>query len=293
MTPACVRFAPSVISGRTLENLRKILTAPDIRKRKGLEPLVVVTGYDAAFARLSEMTGVSAILVGDSLGNVVQGHGTTLKVTVEHIIYHSQCVRRGAPNTHIIADMPFMSYQVSTESALQNAGRLIAEGDANSVKLEGGVRSAPAIARIVEAGIPVMGHVGLTPQSIHQFGGYKVQGKETAARLQVMEDAKAVASAGAFAIVLEGVPTALAHEITAELTIPTIGIGAGKYCDGQVLVIYDLLGMDSRFNPKYLKKYVNLEDVIIGAISEFSGEVRDGTFPDEAHSFGKIPSENP
>jgi len=263
----------------------KMLTAPDFKARKGREKLVVVTAYDATFARLVETAGVDAVLVGDSLGMVVQGHDSTLSVTLEDVVYHTRCVRRGLSHTHLIADMPFLTYQVSVEEAVRNAGRLIQMGGANAVKLEGGVRSAEAIHRIVEAGIPVMGHVGLTPQSVHQFGGHKVQGRLEAAAQQVFEDAVAVADAGAYAVTLEGIPASLAATITERVTIPTIGIGASGACDGQVLVIYDLLGMDASFNPKFLKKYDNLSERIYGAVTAYADEVRAGTFPKEEHSF--------
>lgn len=262
------------------------LTAPEFRARKGAEKLVVVTAYDATFARLVEQAGVDAVLVGDSLGMVVQGRRDTLGVTLDHVLYHTRCVAAGLSHTHLIADMPFLTYQVSPEEALRNAGRLVQEAGAHAVKLEGGARSAPAIRRIVEAGIPVMGHVGLTPQSVHQFGGYRVQGRDEAAARRLVEDALAVAEAGAYALVLEGIPAPLAAEITSRVPIPTIGIGASAYCDGQVLVLYDLLGMDDDFNPKFLKKYDRLSERIRGAVSRFRDEVHAGVFPDKDHSFG-------
>jgi 3-methyl-2-oxobutanoate hydroxymethyltransferase len=263
----------------------RALTAPELRGRKGGEKLALVTCYDATFARLVEAAGVDAVLVGDSLGNVIQGRENTLGVSVDDMVYHTRCVAAGLRKTHLVGDMPFLSYQVTPEDALRNAGRLVVEGGAHSVKLEGGVRSATAVRRIVEAGIPVMGHVGLTPQSFHQFGGYKVQGKADAAARQVLEDAEAVADAGAYALVLEGIPTPLARSITETVSIPTIGIGASRWCDGQVLVLYDLLGMDDAFNPKFLKKYDNLAERIRAAIAAYAAEVRSGAFPDDAHSF--------
>ena len=263
----------------------KLLTAPDFKARKGNGKLVLVTAYDATFARIVEAAGADAVLVGDSLGMVVQGHDSTLPVTLDDVVYHTRCVRRGLSHTHLIADMPFLTFQVSVEDALRNAGRLMQAGGANAVKLEGGVRSAEAIRRIVEAGIPVMGHIGLTPQSVHQFGGHKVQGRQEAAAQQLLEDAIAVADAGAYAMVLEGIPAGLAASITERVTIPTIGIGASRACDGQVLVIYDLLGMDPSFNPKFLKKYENLADRIRGAVTMFADEVRAGTFPGDEHAF--------
>ena len=263
------------------------LTAPGFRARKGGEKLVVVTCYDATFARLVEAAGVDAVLVGDSLGMVIQGRDSTLPVTLDDVVYHTRCVARGLKNTHLVADLPFLTYQVTVEDALRNAGRLMVEGGAHAVKLEGGVRSAPAIRRIVEAGIPVMGHIGLTPQSVHQFGGFKVQGRDEAAARQLMQDAEAVAEAGAYAVVLESIPTELAQEVTAALGIPTIGIGASRHCDGQVLVLYDLLGMDDSFEPKFLKKYATLSQTIGGALTEYAREVRAGAFPDDAHSFAR------
>jgi 3-methyl-2-oxobutanoate hydroxymethyltransferase len=261
------------------------LTAPQIRARKGGEKLVSVTCYDATFARLVDAAGVDVVLVGDSLGMVVQGHGTTLPVTLDDVVYHSRAVSRGLSRAHLVADMPFLTFQVDDAEALRNAGRLVVEGRAQSVKLEGGVRSASAIRRIVDAGIPVMGHIGLTPQSVHQFGGFKVQGRAEQAAEALVADARAVQDAGAYAIVLESVPAKLARRITDELAIPTIGIGASANCDGQVLVLYDLLGMDPSFNPKFLKKYEDLATRIRDAVGAYGREVREGAFPDDAHSF--------
>lgn len=261
------------------------LTAPQIRARKGGDKLVSVTCYDATFARLVDAAGVDIVLVGDSLGNVIQGHQTTLPVTLDDVVYHSRAVSRGLRRAHLVADMPFLTFQVHDEEALRNAGRLVVDGRAQSVKLEGGVRSASAIQRIVDAGIPVMGHIGLTPQSVHQFGGFKVQGRAQQAAEALMMDARAVQDAGAYAIVLESVPSGLARRITGELAIPTIGIGASAHCDGQVLVLYDLLGLDPDFNPKFLKKYDDLATRVRDAVAAYGCEVRDGAFPDEAHSF--------
>ena len=267
---------------------------------KGTTRITMVTCYDATFARLVALAGQGAapeartidmVLVGDSLGMVIQGHENTLPVTVDDVIYHGTAVWRGfkgsgAPTPpHLVLDMPFMSFQESPRKALANAGRLVKEGHAESVKLEGGRRVAKAIELMVEAGIPVVGHVGLTPQSVHAFGGFKVQGREPERAKEILADAKALESAGCFCLVLEGLPTPLAHEITSALSIPTIGIGAGPHCDGQVLVLYDLLGMNATFTPKFLKRYANLEDLIKGALETFADEVRAGTFPDEAHSF--------
>lgn len=264
---------------------RKALGVPEIVASKGKKRLVMVTCYDATFARLVEAAEVDLVLVGDSLGMVIQGRADTLGVTMEQVIYHTRCVAAGLRTTHLVADMPFLSYQVSPEEALRNAGRLVAEGGAQAVKMEGGRRTAPAIRRCVDAGIPVMGHLGLTPQSVHQFGGFRVQGKSADAAEQILEDARALVDAGVYSMVLESIPQDLAARITREVPVPTIGIGASAACDGQVLVIYDLLGMDASFQPRFLKKYAHLADTIPGAIREYAREVREGLFPDEDHSF--------
>lgn len=258
----------------------------DLRKKKAdNDKIVMVTAYDWTMARLVDMAGVDMVLVGDSLGMVVQGRQDTLPVSLDEMVYHSRCVAAGLKRAHLVADMPFMSYQVSPEQALMTAGRLMKEGMAQSVKLEGGQRSAEAIRRIVEAGVPVVGHVGLTPQSVHAMGGFKVQGRSDDDAERVLQDALAVEQAGAFCLVLEGLPTDLSAEITHRLDIPTIGIGAGEHCDGQVLVINDLLGMNLDFKPKFVKHYATLQDTIIGAVETYASEVRDGSFPDHAHSF--------
>lgn len=245
----------------------------------------MVTAYDYTMARLVDKAGVDMVLVGDSLGMVVQGFQDTLPVTLDQMVYHTRCVSRGLQQAHLVGDMPFMTYQVSPEQAMASAGRLVQEGKAQSVKLEGGERSAPAIARIVEAGIPVVGHVGLTPQSVHAMGGFKVQGRTEEEADRVVRDALAVAQAGAFCIVLEGVPMDVAAEITEKLAIPTIGIGAGPHCDGQVLVCNDILGMDLTFSPRFVKRYARLEEVITDAIGDYAKEVREGAFPTEDHAF--------
>ena len=222
----------------------------DLRRKKAdNDKIVMVTAYDYTMARLVDRAGVDMVLVGDSLGMVIQGNDDTLAVTLDEMVYHVKCVNRGLQKAHLVADMPFMSYQLSPEQALLSAGRFVKEAGAQSVKLEGGVRSAPAIERIVEAGIPVVGHVGLTPQSVHAMGGFKVQGRSQKGAERVLSDAKAVEAAGAFCVVLEGMPEDVAAMVTAELRIPTIGIGAGPACDGQVLVCNDLLGMDLSFQP--------------------------------------------
>ena len=266
---------------------RKPVTVPDIvsRKRDGV-PVVMVTAYDATFARLVDACDVDIVLVGDSLGMVMQGHEHTLEVTVEHMIYHARCVRRALRCAHLTVDMPFMSYQTSPDVAVENAGRLIKEGGAASVKLEGGARILPAIERIVSAGIPVMGHLGLTPQSVHAFGGFKVQARNEEAADRLREEALQLERAGCFSLVLEGIPAPLAAEVSASLSIPTIGIGAGNGCDGQVLVMQDLLGLDDSFKPKFVKRYANLADPIREAFSAYAADVRSRAFPGPEHSFG-------
>ena len=262
------------------------MTVPRLRKmkREGTR-ITMVTAYDATFARLFDDAGMDVLLVGDSLGMVVQGQDSTLPVTVDEVIYHCRAVARGTRRAHIVGDMPFLSWQVSPEQALTNAGRFLSEGGAQSIKLEGGVDAAPTIERIVHAGIPVMAHVGLTPQSVHAMGGFRVQGKTEAAAARVLADAKAVAEAGAYALVLEGIPTDLAKRITEEVDIPTIGIGAGPHCDGQVLVFHDVLGIENEVVPKFVKRYAELSDEMISAITRFRQEVREGTFPDLEHSY--------
>ena len=246
--------------------------------------IVAVTAYDYSFARLMDEF-VDVLLVGDSLGMVVQGNANTLSVTMDQMVYHVSAVSRAARRSHLVADMPFLSYQTSAEDAIRNAGRLLAEGGAQSVKLEGGVAIVDTVKRLVDVGIPVMGHVGLTPQSVHAFGGYKIQGKTDISRERILQDAKALEQAGVYSLVLEGLPSDLAKAITLMLKIPTIGIGAGVHCDGQILVSYDLLGMNPDFSPKFVKAYANLAAIVRGAIGEYAAEVREGTFPDSNHGF--------
>jgi 3-methyl-2-oxobutanoate hydroxymethyltransferase len=253
------------------------------------EPITMVTAYDATFARMLDQGGADILLVGDSLGMVVQGQETTLPVTLDEMLYHCRAVARGSKHAHLVGDMPFMSYQVSPEEALRNAGRFLSEGGMHAVKLEGGAEMAATIRKIVGAGIPVMGHVGLTPQSVHALGGFKVQGKREEEAQRVLSDARAVAEAGAYAVVLEGVPSELASRITAELPIPTIGIGAGPHCDGQVLVCYDLLGLTPERVPRFVKKYESFYERGVDALARFRQDVRDGVFPAAEHSFGTIP----
>ncbi len=249
------------------------------------QKICMVTAYDATFARLLDDAGADVLLVGDSLGMVVQGNDSTLPVTMDQMVYHARAVSRGAKRAHVVGDLPFMSYQASPEEAVKNAGRLVAEGGVGSVKLEGGQEFCETIERIVRASIPVMGHIGLTPQSVHKMGGYVVQGRDEVTAKKLLADAVALEEAGAYALVLEGVPLELARQITERLAIPTIGIGAGKHCDGQVLVCYDLLGMNPDFKPKFVKRYANLAESISGAAKAFFSEVREQSFPDDEHSF--------
>ncbi len=249
------------------------------------EKLTMLTAYDYSTAKLIDEAGVNSILVGDSLGNVILGYEDTISVTMEDMIHHGAAVARGAKNALVVIDMPFMSYQTSVYDALVNAGRLMKEGRGDAVKLEGGVEVCPQIKAIVDAGIPVCAHIGLTPQSINAFGGFKVQGKSEAAAKKLLEDAKAVEEAGAFAVVIEGVPAKIAALITEQLHIPTIGIGAGKDCDGQVLVYQDMLGMFSDFTPKFVKRYANIGEVMKEAFQNYIKEVRDGVFPAEENTY--------
>ncbi|WP_053239102.1 3-methyl-2-oxobutanoate hydroxymethyltransferase [Sandaracinus amylolyticus] len=267
------------------------VTVPELRRMKTRgERIAVITAYDATFARMLDEGGADVLLVGDSLGMVVQGLDTTLPVTVDEMIYHCRAVARGTKRALIVGDMPFMSYQVSIEEALRNAGRFLAEGGAHAVKLEGGEPMAATIARVVSVGIPVMAHVGLTPQSVHAMGGFKVQGRGEDDAERVLRDARAVADAGAFAVVLEGIPTELAQRITAAIDVPTIGIGAGVHCDGQVLVSYDLLGLTPDLKPKFVKRYAELFADGRAATERYVEEVRSGAFPAPEHSFGAAPA---
>ena len=262
------------------------VTVPLVLKMKQQgERITCLTVYDYAFARILDDACVEMLLVGDSLGCVIQGHATTLPVTMDEMLYHTRIVVRGCKRALVIGDMPFLSYQASPSQALENAGRFLKEAGAEAVKLEGGVTVQHTIRAIVESGIPVMGHVGLTPQSVHRFGGYKVQGRDKDRREAVLRDAHAVEEAGAFAVVLEGMPAGLAREITEQLSIPTIGIGAGVDCDGQVLVLHDMLGLFDDFTPKFVKQFADLKTATTSAVKGFIGEVKDRKFPAEEHSF--------
>jgi 3-methyl-2-oxobutanoate hydroxymethyltransferase len=269
-------------NGTTASGNARPVTVPDFRaaKARGVR-LSVLTAYDFTMARLLDAAGVDAVLVGDSLGMVVQGQPHSLGVTLEEVIYHTRLVARGIRRSLLIADMPFMTFQLSPQQALENAGRLVKEGGAHAVKLEGGVRSAAAIAAITAADIPVMGHIGMTPQSVRRFGGFRVQREEA----KLLEDALATEKAGAFAVVVECIPAEIARDITAALQIPTIGIGAGVGCDGQVLVTHDMLGLFDEFRPRFVKQYADLGRDIQRAVESYCREVREGTFPAPEHSF--------
>jgi 3-methyl-2-oxobutanoate hydroxymethyltransferase len=274
------------VSTVTAESTREHrITVPLLRarKRRG-ERIAMLTAYDFTFASLFDQAGIDVLLVGDSLGNVVQGQATTLPVTLDETIYHTRLVARAARRALVVADLPFGSYQISSEEGLRSAVRCVKEAGAQAVKLEGGRAVAETIARIVAAEIPVMGHVGLTPQAIHRMGGHRVQGRSESGRSRVLEDARAVEAAGAFAVVLEGMPADLAAEITRELAIPTIGIGAGVDCDGQVLVMHDMLGLVDGA-PSFVKQYANLGSLAVQAARRFADEVAHGKFPDEEHSY--------
>jgi 3-methyl-2-oxobutanoate hydroxymethyltransferase len=274
------------VSTVTAESTREHrVTVPRMRARKRHgERISMLTAYDFTFASLFDQAGIDVLLVGDSLGNVVQGQPTTLPVTLDETVYHTRLVARAARRALVVADLPFGSYQISSEDGLRSSVRCLKEGGAHAVKLEGGRSVAETIARIVAAEIPVMGHVGLTPQAIHRMGGHRVQGRGENGRARVLEDARAVEAAGAFAVVLEGMPAELAGEITRELEIPTIGIGAGVDCDGQVLVMHDLLGLSDHV-PSFVKQYANLGALCVQAARRFADEVAHGKFPDEEHSY--------
>ncbi|MFT3921731.1 MAG: 3-methyl-2-oxobutanoate hydroxymethyltransferase [Myxococcales bacterium] len=265
------------------------VTVPVIRamKTRG-ERIAMITAYDATFAQMLDEGGADVLLVGDSLGMVVQGLDSTLPVTLDEMVYHCRSVARGARRAMVVGDLPFMSWQPSLEQAMRSAGRFLSEGGAQAVKLEGGVEAAETIRKLVSIGIPVMGHVGLLPQSVHAMGGFRVQGKTLEDAQRVLDDARAVADAGAFALVLEGIPSDLAARITAELEIPTIGIGAGINCDGQVLVCYDLLGLTPNLRPKFVKRYAEFYAQGKAAAQTFCEEVKSSAFPAEEHSFGTV-----
>ena len=261
------------------------VTTATLRARKGGERIAVVTAYDVVFARLADEAGIDVVLVGDSLGMVVQGERNTLGVTVDDIVYHTRIVSRGVRRAHLVADMPFMSYQASIEDGMRAAGRLVKEGRAEAVKLEGGVEVADLVRRLVRAGIPVMGHVGMTPQSMHELGGFKVQGRTDEQRARILEGARAIADAGAYAIVIEAVPHALAAEITRAVPVITIGIGAGPGCDGQVMVMHDLLGLEPAWKPRFVRRYAEMGKAVREAFAAYAADVRTGRFPSDRESY--------
>lgn len=261
------------------------VTINDIVAAKGQQKISMVTCYDSSFARLVDASSVEVVLVGDSLGNVMMGYEDPIPVTISDMIHHTACVSRVLKRPFLVADMPFCSYRLSDEQALLNASRLVQEGGAQAVKLEGGVEIASQVQAITRAGIPVVGHLGLTPQSVHAMGGYKVQGRGDTAERLLLDNAQALADAGAFCLVLELIPAALAKKVTEKISIPTIGIGAGADCDGQVLVLQDLLGFDESFQPKFLKRYAQLGETIVGALNQYDGDVKANAFPTADNSF--------
>ncbi|HDZ62212.1 MAG TPA: 3-methyl-2-oxobutanoate hydroxymethyltransferase [Nitrospirae bacterium] len=256
-----------------------------IKKKKSGEKITMLTAYDYPFAQIVDEAGIDAILVGDSLGMVVQGLENTLPVTMDEMIYHTQMVTRAVKNAMVLGDMPFMSYQTSIQDALKNAGRFLKEAGAAAVKMEGGAEVADHIRAMTRSDIPVMAHIGLTPQSIHRMGGYKVQGKTEEAAKKLLDEARAVEDAGAFSLLLEAIPKDLAKKITEELSIPTIGIGAGPHCDGQILVLHDVIGLFERFVPKFVKQYSNLKQEALKAVKTYKDEIEKGTFPSDEQSF--------
>jgi 3-methyl-2-oxobutanoate hydroxymethyltransferase len=260
------------------------LTVPEIKATKGNRRLVSLTAYDAPTARLAEQAGIDVLLVGDSVGMVVLGHDTTIAVTMDEMLHHTRAVVRGSERAHVVLDMPFMSYQGGEDDAMRNAGRALKEGGAQSIKLEGGARLAPLVSRLVDAGIPVMGHVGLRPQSVNQVGGFVTQGRDVDSADQVIADAKALTEAGVYGMVLEKIPAELAAYITRVVAVPTIGIGSGAGCDGQVLVVHDALGYNDGFHPRHARKYLSLAGEIRDALKEYAGDVREGRFPSAEHS---------
>ncbi len=264
---------------------KKVTTKTLLDMKNRGEKIAMLTAYDFLIAKLLDESGIDIILVGDSLGNVFQGHETTLPVTLENMIYHAKAVCRGVKRAMVVVDMPFLSYQVSIEEAVRNCGRVLKETCASGVKLEGGSEILEVVYRLTSVGIPVMGHLGLTPQSIHKFGGYDVRGVEEREADKILNDAKALESAGAFSIVLEKIPSELARKITSSVSIPTIGIGAGPHCDGQVLVVYDMLGLFEEFKPKFVRRYAELSKIIKDAFKNYISDVKAGKFPSESESY--------
>lgn len=265
--------------------MTKKITVPNIRARKGGEKITMLTAYDEPTARIADRAGVDMILVGDSVANVVLGRRDTIEMTVDEMVYHTAAVMTADPAALVVGDMPWLSYHTTAEDAVHNAGRLVRDGGAGAVKLEGGRKRVEVIKAVLAAEIPVMGHLGLTPQSVKAMGGYRVQGKQAAAAYELITDAKALADAGVFAIVLEGVPDIVAEMITDEIAVPTIGIGAGVGCDGQVLVFHDVLGLHERPTAKFVRKYAHLADVAVAALEQYVADVRSGAFPGEQETY--------
>lgn len=276
----------STSAGHSTPNPVKITTQTVVEMKQKGEKISMLTAYDFTMARILDTAGIDVLLVGDSASNVMAGNETTVPITLDHMIYHTQCVVRGVDRALVIADMPFMSYQVTPKEALTNAGRLMKEAGAHAVKLEGGAAITETVKKIVDAGIPVMGHLGLTPQSIYQFGTYQVRAKEEAEAEKLLEDAHKLQEAGAFGLVLEKIPSGLAAKVTHSLGIPTIGIGAGNACDGQVLVVHDMLGMNKNFSPRFLRRYADLESIMSEAVKQYVSDVKSLDFPNEKEQYG-------
>lgn len=271
--------------GSSAIDSRKVTTQRLFEMKRSGRKIVALTAYDALMAKIFDETRIDLLLVGDSLGNVVQGHESTIPVTLEETIYHTKAVVRGAERAMVVADMPFMTYQVSSEEAFRNAGRVLKETGCQAVKLEGGARIVNSVKMMTEAGIPVMGHLGLTPQSIHQFGSYRARGTDPVESEKIFEDAHALEYAGAFAIVLEKIPATLAKKITESLKIPTIGIGAGRFCDGQVLVYTDMLGITVDFSPRFVRRYAQLNELIKNSVNQYADDVIASAFPTDEESY--------
>lgn len=269
----------------TSDRPKKVTTQTVVDMKQDDEKISMLTAYDYTMARIVDRAGIDVLLVGDSAGNVMAGHDTTVPMTMEQMIYHASCVVRGVERALVIADLPFMSFQVTANEALTNAGRMMKEAGAHGIKMEGGKPVVDTVAKIVEAGIPVMGHLGLTPQSIYQFGTYKVRAKEEAEAQQLLEDAKALEQAGCFSLVLEKIPAPLAAKVTSELSIPTIGIGAGAKCDGQVLVTHDMLGLNKEFKPRFLRHYADMDHTMTEAVQQYISDVKTGDFPNKDEQY--------
>lgn len=267
------------------ERTDKVTTQTVVEMKKNGEKISMLTAYDYTMAGIVDSAGIDVILVGDSASNVMAGYETTVPMTLDHMIYHTSCVVRGVSRALVIADLPFMSYQVTAKEALISAGRMMKEAGAHAVKLEGGKPIAKTVKRIIDAGIPVMGHLGLTPQSIYKFGTYKVRAKDEEEAEQLVEDAKKLEKAGVFSIVLEKIPSSLANRVTSQLSIPTIGIGAGPHCDGQVLVTHDMLGLNKDFSPRFLRRYADLHKEMSNAVAHYINDVKDGDFPNESERY--------